>query len=520
MRYLYGLFFFIATQAQGSSVSVPWQEFKQLYDEHQSAQQSQPKKPYYSIESTDYSFSIKDKQATGEVSLQGRWIQGQPTPILLSTTMAITKVSNTMNGHVLQQSGKLAFLPEKSAPFSLTLNFALPIEQDDTSSFITIDPVIGLQNRLKTTLEAHLMLLEKPGVSIDDTTSFLQHSGNQRIRFSKKMHTSADQFNLLTTLRVEQDKLIARLWLKPKKAGRQQTLSLVLPNGAQFVNASIDKQYFTQAPQDLVSIQVPNGEFWVDYHLPKTNGQFQFQPIQINQHNVMSPVSIPNSREGKLSFIKAHNQINSSHNPSLQQWRHVLTDFDHIYLLEKKDIVSLQYDAYKALEKPTLVLERAYYIAAIQENGKMLSTVSLELPPAYGQHYVFSSPNEATIWSLTVNGKTEQAFQLSTGEWAIPLAKNKQSNIKIEYLEKIKTLTLNGRLPITIPKLGIAAKILSIALALPPSAKLTQVEGNVTSVRQSKNTDTSTTGHSYYLQQTLYEGQAFNIALHYQEPSE
>ncbi|MFC1672088.1 hypothetical protein ACFL01_03010 [Planctomycetota bacterium] len=169
---------------------------------------------------------------------------------------------------------------------------------------------------------------------------------------------------------------------------------------------------------------------------------------------------------------------------------------------------------------PSTVLDTVRFFTSFDENGGMLSVLSMSVASGDASHVLLKKIADAQIWSLTVNGRKRKLFRQES-RWMIPLAREGSSRVDLVFLRKGPKLGLRGRLETMLPEIGLPARQLQIGLALPGRVELVSLEAPVSSAdAEAWKIPKDFVGTGYFFSRSFYEGQGMTMKLDYREPVE
>jgi hypothetical protein len=144
---------FASVAAAEETVSVPWPEFRQLFQESIEtkikADLPSPSKPQiYAIESGVYRMELKEGRVEGKFAISGRVLSGGPEAItLFKHSVVIDQIQAVSGGHLLFDQGSqagIAFYPDGVGPFQIEATFLTPLTEDHryATVFLAIPPAL------------------------------------------------------------------------------------------------------------------------------------------------------------------------------------------------------------------------------------------------------------------------------------------------------------------------------------------------------------------------------------------
>lgn len=187
---------------------------------------------------------------------------------------------------------------------------------------------------------------------------------------------------------------------------------------------------------------------------------------------------------------------------------------------EKERSLSKQF---KTLRTPRIVLDTVSLFTSFEENGNVLSVLKMDVPPEAGAFLTLQAVAAAEIWSLKINGKKMKVYgktDKDRSQWIIPLIQGRISNIELAIIRQSSKLGLHGKLETELPGIGLPARKLHVALALPKRVELMSVEGPVSPAAKSGPPPPKEfVGKAYHFSRSFHKGEGIRIALSYKEPA-
>jgi hypothetical protein len=505
-------------------VSLPWSEFKQLYAERLQREWSEAmaeQKPFlYTIDNAAYRLQLSAAGARGNLRLTGQLLQGQPRPLtLFSTDLTITQVNTIEGGSLLSDAQGYHLYLDQSGAFQLDCEILLPLREDPRSPFVTFTIPAAVQNSLSLELDPNWRVLDAPGRQLDDGPYFFAPQQQVLVRFAPVdgdlgQPPLVDSF---TRIELLDDGYRATVYLAPRREP-SQPLRVRFPQ-ARWLNASVQRSWISTAGDDMVITLPPDWHqpLTLDYELPVDAATLQLPTIADNlgQEGAFQ-VIVPTSARINLSGDGLQLGLDNQRLPSdLLQYAGISGSYTRI---PPTHAVQLALERFDTVAEPAVVLNAVYQYTSVADNGTLLSILHLQVPPLPQRRLILAAVADAEVWSLTVNGKPQSVYGQRDSRWIVPLAEG-DSLVELAYWRKTSRLTLQGRLELLTPALGLAAQSYYLALGLPERVDLVALEGDL-EPGDGKNWPRVRpfSGRPYYFTQPFYRGETLPIAIHYREP--
>ena len=174
---------------------------------------------------------------------------------------------------------------------------------------------------------------------------------------------------------------------------------------------------------------------------------------------------------------------------------------------------------FQTVSTPPIVLESLSFFTSFEENGNSLSTLVMDVPPEAGPRLKLPAIENATIWSLAVNGEKKKVYADGDGAWIIQLAENKTSRLELALLRRGEPLGLRGRLEAILPETGLPSRVVRVGIALPERVQILSLEGPVSpSPGESWEIPDEFIGKPHYFSRSFHKGEEMKLAVSYKEP--
>jgi len=508
-------------------VSLPWSEFKQLYTEHLQREWNEAKvkeEPFlYTFDNATYRLQLGGNGAQGNLRLSGQLLQGKPRPVkLFDTDLTITQVNAIEGGFLSSDTQGYHLHLTQSGAFYLDCEILLPQREDSRSPYVAFQIPAAVKNSLSLEPAPEWRVLEAPGRQLDDGPYFFSPQPQMVVRFAPNDSVLGQPplVDSFTHLELLDNSYRATVYLVPRRK-LSQPLQMRFP-GARWLNASVQHAWITLAgkTQDNLVITLPpdwQQPLTLDYELPVAAKTLQLPAITNNlgQEGAFQ-ITVPSSARLSLSGNGLQQGLDSQRLPSaLRQYAGVRGLYARIPSVQP---VQLAVERFDTVAEPAMVLDAVYQYTTVADNGTLLSVLRLQVPPLLERRLMLNAVADAEIWSLTVNGEPRSIYGQHDNRWIVPLAEG-SSLVELAYWRKTPRLTLQGRLELPMPALGVAAQSYHLALGLPERVELVALEGDLEPGDGKKwPTVSPFSGRPYYFTQPFYRGEALPVAIHYREP--
>lgn len=195
-RWIIGLvLLFAGTAFAQNEVTIPYNEFKELYSESLKTKwdEEHAADPFvYSVDHAAYTMNLTRDGALCDAVIKGAVISGKPEPISLFNDRVIIKnIAQVTGGALLCNQGQKAgvsFLPSHEEPFGIHVSFFVPAAEDNRSGFVATDIPSALTNSLTLKTAARLTVTEVPGIKDGDGLYHFSSRSSLEIRFAESVN--------------------------------------------------------------------------------------------------------------------------------------------------------------------------------------------------------------------------------------------------------------------------------------------------------------------------------------------
>lgn len=526
----------LATSAwAGDTVAVPWQEIKQLYRESIERgikDRSIPDKPVHSIDEAQYDIQISPLHARGSVTVKGRQLLGKPIPIpLLGSEIALTDVRSSLGGALLSGQDHdtgIAFLPDGMGPFEIQVDFICPLKPEGRFQKLKMQIPVALKNTL--TLDADGIRHLVPSDDMTRVKKVFHFNARHELDLgfiadADKVPGAAPELELFSIVQVLEKQVVIRTTCLPA-APPSSAVTVVVPQGFSFSRASrhgdaikpldknhirISPNFWDRKPFDLVFIRPRTLETRkFELSLPKVrNNQSRdhyFHLSATEDGEIIFPEDLQPKRLPAKTLGAALASAAGRLDPVLK------APVDHQLRFEIA--------RWQQVPVPAVVLDTVTFYTAFEENGHILSVLSLQAPPSTGDKIRIKPLADARVWSLKVNGRSRGVYTDDAGDWIIPLPEGRAADVELAFLRKGKKLGLAGRLETILPRTGLQSRQVRVGIALPGRIKLVSLEGDISPDPVApKVIPAEFVGDPYYFSRSFFSGDALHLALSYKEPA-
>ncbi len=180
----------------------------------------------------------------------------------------------------------------------------------------------------------------------------------------------------------------------------------------------------------------------------------------------------------RIDFQKIPYQLsNLSARPILFAFKYVRHPFNMVVRITK----------YEKEEALTSFIDFAKVITLFMEDGKLVHQVTFTMQNLWDQFLKISLPEDASVWSVYVNGKREKASKGDDGRVLIPLARSERGvdgaltpfDIELIYTEEVETFNLLGKKKNHFPATDILINKVEWTLYLPANYDYINFGGNL-----------------------------------------
>ena len=504
------LVFAVHGTSLAESISVPWEEFRQLYTESllrgYAARDAAPQRQ--TIETAEYQLTLGAGHAEGRVRLSGEVLSGGPEPIaLLGGDLVIAEVREVHGGSLITSATgdrSLSFLPlGASGEFAVELSFLVLPGEDSRSKRVHFAIPRAIRNTLRLSLPPGASLIEAPGISDGDGVYHFSLEDSLEVRYLEAGElpaVSPIEIDMLSVIAPQGKRLVVAMHGAPAHP-TSQPLLLRLPPGAEYLASSLLPSQVSRREGDRYEIRLPDGKtevFFVQFAVaPSAGGQYALTMPTIEENR---------GREGDFVVEEPDDgQVSVSGTTVMSA--------------PAGGTIQLDVKRFETVSAPAMVLDAQYFFTSFEENGSVLSVLAMDVPPTAGPRLPLQPVAEAEIWSLAVNGKERKVYADAGGKWIIPLDEGEASHVELSLLRKGEKLGLAGRLETTLPATGLAARMLCVGIALPERVQLLSLEGPVSPAPGAEwKLPADFIGKPYLFSRAFHKGEGMTLAVSYKEP--
>ncbi|MCP4430660.1 MAG: hypothetical protein GY806_06755 [Gammaproteobacteria bacterium] len=203
-----GLVFSCWSLATESTVTVPWQEFDEIYKDQITqdliAEKVAEPDPIVTLEDIRYDFNVLGSQVTGSVSISGSVLVGDPEPVhLFGQNIAVTDLLEATNATLLANDGGYALYTFDPGSFSIRFVVSIPVTDFQVKPRLIINVPQAVRNELKIQTSESLRIIESDSL----------HKVGQSYYFSPRRVLSVDfeHANHLAEGTVSEHKLLSEV---------------------------------------------------------------------------------------------------------------------------------------------------------------------------------------------------------------------------------------------------------------------------------------------------------------------
>ena len=526
------------------SISVPWEEFKALYTEsitRQIMEEAKKEKDpmIYSIETAFYKITIDKQKAAGEVILAGKVISGQPDLIpLFGSEMVIKDLKMVSGGSLLcdkKHNNKILFLPDENTNFQISFPFFAPVQEDNSSRFVSITIPQALKNSVLLTLAPEISLIEAPGIKNSDETYHFSARSVLTIRFSDRKAVSAApvvEIDTFAHIRLHDRQAIINTTFIPKQPVKTGFI-LEISENATYISSTLKSSWIKALDGRRYQINLPTGtnnRFTIQTSADETqtpdNYKF-FLPRIIGNRGNQGNFIFEQPDDGQIS-LSGHELV--SHLPVARLNSKLLAvagDARFFMKIPPQEELSLTVKRFHTVSTPPIVLDSIAFFTSFDDNGSVLSLLVMDIPPEAGPRLNIRAIPQAKIWSLTVNGQKINVYgdrddaskNSDDTRWIIPLARSQTSHVELAFIRQVEKPGLHGKFEAELPAAELPSTSVRIAIALPERLQLLSLEGPVSPAAESNwDKPDEFIGKPYYFSRAFYTGEGIKMILSYKEP--
>ncbi|MEM7408120.1 MAG: hypothetical protein AAF458_22720 [Pseudomonadota bacterium] len=514
-----------AATADSGSVTVPWQEFSELFKARLLGQLDEPiaaAPPLTVIETAHAVLRASSDKLTGTLSVRGSHRSGERRPLALVppgwTVLAVARADGaTLSADA---GGLMVRAAADEQPFVVELKVALPLARDRHRWRAVLDLPAAMVRSAVLQTEQGWRLVSSNGLQVDGQLH--APPGRELIAVLASepgvdAGTASAELDLLTTLEVAGQQVLGQTYIHAP-AGWPARFSLQV-DGA--VRAVDDPRFVVRArgPDDSgLSVL----EFVIAHDAPAHGPG---EPLVVRHRHALSALAARSISPGKADAARYSNarvvlprvmgNRGSQGNLALRKKPGV-----SLRLAELPDVVGarpaagvaavapseragaelppalrelLSEDSYvrtaaravavrahflPRAPAPPVVLDSIGVSAEVAASGRMLMRVELHLPPGRPARIGIHADADARPWRVQLNGVTVPLYHEEQGGWFVERAANAPAGtLVVSYLREAEPLAPEGRLGLLVPALGLAARRLDLTLLLPAGHRLLALDG-------------------------------------------
>ncbi len=522
----FSVFFLCFCQlVQADSITLPWQEFKQLYRDKltQELQPESEETPFlYTLDAISHHWSLGAQHAQAHIDIKGRVLQGEDETIpLFPLSVAIHQIDSQQGGVLVQTQQHYSWRPlAENKAFELKLRLLLPIEEDQQSAYIQLQSPPAVVNRLRLSLPTGLQLLNPPGIQHQQDYYF-DPSQALKIRFIAEQSRQLQRPLEIDALhRLSFQEQHARLESHyASQQNQARPLAIPVPAHYQYISSSLKPSQVRLQDKKLhVQLEAGDKHFSLQWQIQaEKTDHYQFElPQIINNNAYQGALLVDTPDAGQIHWQKPLHRLPISRLPATLRAK---AD-KHAQFSQVSAPLTLHIQRFNTVSTPDVVLDSVYFFLALEDNGSLLWTLKITTPASAGPRLYLDPVPGAEIWSLTVNGQNKHVYALEQGQWVIPLAQGAASAVSLSYLLKGDKLGLQGRLDAQLPGLALPSQHLYLGLSLPKRLELVSLEADLMPhnkegkwpiPRQFK-------GKHYFFEKAYDSGEGLSLSLFYKEP--
>jgi hypothetical protein len=524
-----------AATPAGESVTVPWEEFKRLYEEsvRREVMQGLPAREApaaAAIEEAVYRLKVGEQSASVSVLLTGRTPAGRAEALRLFGGDVIVASTGAFRGGALSaRDGGLALLPEPDSEFQVELSLLLPVGEDGRSKLAGFRPPVALRNSLVVELPQGTKLASAPGLDGGDGTFHFPGGQDVEVRFEAASRTQAaapPEIDVLTRLGIQGRRLVLDTCLVPARP-LPGPVTMRLPAGAQYSGSSLKASWIEKPAEAGLRINLPQGfddvitlQCFIERGEEDGESELELPAVADNVgREGFLVVSEPDDAEVRVSGAGLASGIPQSRIPAAL--RGIAAGSGGYLRAAPGGSVKLSTRRYRTVAAPEVVLDAIHFFTAFDEAGGALSVLRLKLPASAGNRLRLKRVEGAEIWSLRVNDAQKEVYSLDGDSWIVPLAGDRDSKVELAFLRRGGKLGLQGRLDLVLPEVDISARELFVGAALPARVDLLSVEGDLSpAAGDAMPVPAEFTGRRHFFSRSFYKGEGLKAGLFYKEPVE
>ena len=521
------------------SVPVPWTEFKHLYKESverelmASLPQPESKAPQvHAIEEAVYTLAISQGHVRGHVSVCGRIVSGDPEPVsLFGNDIVVAETTQVSGGSLLpggDGGGTIAFLPDGAqAEFRIALSFLVRAQEDNASRFVSFAIPAALRNALRLELSPDINLLEDPGIADEDGVYHFSAAKSLCVRFRDKKSVSASppvEIDTFSHVRLQGRRaIISTLFATTQPWPRSFVLQS--QEHAHYVSSSLKSSWITSKEEGAYEINIPSEHrdaFTIQMAAEESTraGHYEFLVPTIAGNNGRQGDFVVEEPDGGRISLAGRGLVKSLPIDRLGEAVALAAGNSRFYMhMPEQETITLDVQRFRSVATPDIVLDTQKFFISFEENGNVLSVLSMDIPPEKGPRMELKALPDTDIWALTVNGQQRKVYTNDEDSWIIPLESGKTSHVELALLKKGESLGLHGRLEAMLPATGMPSRTVEVGIALPTRIQLLSLEGPLRpSSGTSEGAPAEFMGRPHFFSRSFYKGQGMTFAVAYKEP--
>ena len=523
------------------AVTVPWSEFQTIYsqqvgqdlrkklDELQKDIDRKQPKPIHVIYGALYQLQAVETGVSGQVTLEGQVLQGDPDPVpLFGEGITVIGTADAEGATLVTDKDGYQLYLTGDDQFKITLRVEIPFQNEHHSKTVSFRIPKAVTNVLQLTLPDGVRVLGLQESVGEDDHYYFPPKELLSFRLEKDHDDDKDAPPLVDSFsRINMrggNYLITSIFSLPR--GSATDLPIHLPKGHHFISTTLKGAWITESDSDGVVVRLPRewqGSFSIDYEVPiadqeaATSIRLPWIPGNLGREGEFH---ITQPDDGDISLVGDDYREGLSVSRLPAAIAKLLPGTARDYSKPVKDgEIQLELKRFESVSAPDIVLDSVHFHTSFSDNGRAMSRLTLKLPPQVGNKLTLDAVPGAEIWSLKVNGTNQSLYSSSGGRWVVPLLAGEVSTVELAYLKKVSRLGLKGRLELTIPATGIAAHKLLLTVGLAERVEMVSLEGDLVPVERSTQPAAAAKGNKIYnFSYPYYQGDSHSIALYYQEP--
>ena len=520
----------------GEGAAPPWEEFKALYTEHVARQvrddacvESEP--AVYSLDETEYTLFPGADSVEGEVVVRGRRISGEVKPIpLFGPGLVLAEIGEVDGGALVAapNSGGIMLLPaEDAGAMQVRARFLARPAQGDGGLTVAIPGPRAAVNTLTLTLPANARLVEAPGIQDERGVWHFAADDALTVRYVERQVgavPAAPELDTLTRIVVQDKRVLLGTFLLPVRTP-PESLDLRVPRGCHYVATSLRPNQIERVDDGLFQLHPARDEqapfaFEVALDLPENGAPLSFElPAVEGNTGSQGRFVLIEPDDGQVSAT-ASGLVDRIPAARLDEaLAGFVPDCRYFASLPSDESITLDVRRFQTQSAALTVLGTQSLYVSIDDTGRSLSVLTLDLPSEVGPRLVLKPVVGGEIWSLTVNDTARSVFTDEDGHWIIPLDSGQTSHVALSVLHKGPPLGLQGKLEVSVPETGLPSQELRVGLGLPARIEVQSVEGPVSTAKEPDwLLPPDFVGKRYFFSQAFYKGEGLTLAVSYKEP--